>query len=75
MLIGPQGVRVVEVKHWSAAWVEENFGLAEQEAEKLTRKARRIGTTLRDRFPRLPVVEGAFLLTRTPSKIRKLTDR
>ncbi|MFM7167679.1 MAG: protein kinase domain-containing protein [Planctomycetaceae bacterium] len=75
VLIGPQGVRVVEVKHWSAAWVEENFGLAEQEAEKLTRKARRIGTTLRNRFPRLPVVEGAFLLTRTPSKIRKLTDR
>lgn len=75
VLIGPQGVRVVEVKHWSAAWAEEHFGRAEQEAEKLTRKARRIGTTLRQRFPRLPLVEGAILLTRTPSKIRKLMDR
>ena len=75
LAIGPQGVRVVEVKHWSASWVDENFGLVEQEAEKLARKARRIGTILRVRFPQLPVVEGAVLLTRTPSKIRKLIDR
>jgi serine/threonine protein kinase len=75
LAIGPHGVRLVEVKHWSASWVDENFGLVELEAEKLTRKARRIGTILQARFPQLPIVEGAILLTRTPSKIRKLIDR
>ncbi|MFM7057105.1 MAG: protein kinase domain-containing protein, partial [Planctomycetota bacterium] len=47
----------------------------EQEAEKLTRKARRLDTILRARFPELPPVEAAILLTRTPSKVRKLVDR
>jgi serine/threonine protein kinase len=73
--VGPQGVRVVEVKHWSAAWVDENFEIAEQEAEKLTRKARRVGAALRVQFPQLPPVEIGFLLTRAPSKIKKLLER
>lgn len=73
--VGPPGVRVVEVKHWSASWVDENIEIAEQEAEKLARKARRVGTTLRAQFPQLPPVEVAFLLTRTPSKIKKLLER
>ena len=66
--IGPPGVRVIEVKHWTdkhAAW-------AEQEAERVTNKARKIGTTLRGIVPDLPHVDGVFLLTQESSKIRRL---
>ena len=45
--IGPPGVKVIEVKHWTAAWVDRNPGLVEQEADRVTNKARKIGTTLR----------------------------
>lgn len=45
--IGPPGVRVIEVKHWTAGWVDSNSSIVEAEAEKVTNKARKIGTTLR----------------------------
>ncbi len=73
--IGPPGVRVVEVKHWSIGWVDTHTDIVEQEADKLTNKARIIGTTLRRVAPDLPRVDGTFLLTRAPSKVRKLVDR
>ena len=41
--IGPPGVRVIEVKHWTDA----HRGLADRAADLLTMKARKIGTTLR----------------------------
>ena len=50
VVIGPPGVQIVEVKHWTAAWVNRNPELVEQEAERLTNKARRIGTMLRRRI-------------------------
>ena len=62
--IGPPGVRVVEVKHWAPEWVDANPELVEQEADKVTHKARRIGTTLRRSVPELGRVDGAMLLTR-----------
>ena len=67
--IGPPGVRVIEVKHWEAGWVNSHKDIAEQEADKLTNKARKIGTTLRRVVDNLPHVEGVFLLTRTPSPL------
>lgn len=73
--IGPPGVRVIEIKHWSTVWVDSNTDLVEQEADKVTNKARKIGTTLRRIAPELPYVATAFLLTRQPSKLRKLAER
>ena len=45
IVIGPPGVRVIEVKHWSVGWVDANSELVGQEADKLTNKARKVGTT------------------------------
>ncbi|MDE0166979.1 MAG: nuclease-related domain-containing protein [Bryobacterales bacterium] len=70
--IGPPGVRVIEVKHWTAAWVNRNSDLVEQEADRLTNKARKIGTTLRKHLPALGRVDGAFLVTETASKVKAL---
>ncbi|MDI9445572.1 MAG: NERD domain-containing protein [Planctomycetota bacterium] len=75
IVIGPPGVRVIEVKHWSVGWVDANSELVGQEADKLTNKARKVGTTLRSVVADLPRVEGAFLLTRPPSRVRKLAER
>ena len=68
--IGPPGVRVIEVKHWT----DKHADLAEQEAERVTNKARKIGTTLRRIVPDLPYVDGAFLLTQESSRMRRLAD-
>ncbi len=73
--IGPPGVRVIEVKHWTAAWVNRNPGLVEQEADRVTGKARKIGTTLRRRVPGLPHVDGVFLVTETAARVRGLEGR
>src|ERR1022692_3504901 len=51
--IGPPGVRVIEVKHWSAQWVDENPDRVAREADRVTNKARKIGTTLRKIVPAL----------------------
>ena len=64
VVIGPPGVRVLEVKHWAPQWVDTNEHLVEQEADRVTNKARRIGTTLRKAYQALPRVDGAILLRR-----------
>lgn len=66
--IGPPGVRVIEVKHWT----DRHADLAEQEAERVTSKARKIGTTLRRIVPDLPHVDGSFLLTQESPKVKRL---
>ena len=58
--IGPPGVRVIEVKHWNADWVERNLELVEREAERVTDKARKVGTTLRRKVANLDRVDGVF---------------
>ena len=75
VVIGPPGVQIVEVKHWTTAWVNRNSELVEQEAERLTNKARKIGTKLRRRLGTLPRVDGVFLVTETASKVAALQDR
>ena len=70
--IGPPGVRVIEVKHWTARWVKQCPQLVEKEAHRVTMKARRIGTTLRKRTPNLGHVEGVFLTTEDKSKAKGL---
>ncbi|HEX5422301.1 MAG TPA: NERD domain-containing protein [Candidatus Acidoferrales bacterium] len=73
--IGPPGVRVIEVKHWSQGWVDTRRDIVEAEANKATNKARKIGTTLRRIAPDLPCVDGAFLLTQPASKVKRLSGR
>ena len=65
--VGPPGVRVIEVKHWA----NRHLPLAEEEAERVTMKARRVGTTLRRLVSSLPHVEGVVLLTQASSAITK----
>lgn len=71
--IGPPGVQILEVKHWTATWVNAHKDLVEQEADRITYKARKIGTTLRKAFPKLPRVEGVIFLTQDSSKVKQLS--
>ena len=73
--IGPSGIRVVEVKHWAAAWVRRNSGLVEDEADRVIAKARKIGATMRKKIGSLPHVNGVFLTTETPGKVAGLEGR
>jgi serine/threonine protein kinase len=73
--IGPPGIRVIEVKHWTAGWADANPSAVEQEADKLTNKARKIGTTARRVVSDLPRVDGVFFLTQPASKVKRLSGR
>jgi hypothetical protein len=73
--IGLPGVRIIEVKHWTAQWVDARADLAAEEADRVTNKARKIGTTLRKIVPNLPRVNGAILLTQEPSRVERLVGR
>ena len=73
--IGPPGIQVIEVKHWTEVWVRRNPELVEQEADRVTDKARKIGTTLRKRVESLPRVDGAFLVTQATAKVAALENR
>jgi serine/threonine protein kinase len=75
VVIGPPGVRVIEIKHWTTQWVNSNPDLVNHEADKVIDKARKIATTLRKHAPDLPYVEGVILLTREPSTIKSLDRR
>lgn len=70
--IGPPGVRVIEVKHWTAAWVKQNAELVEREAERVTDKARKVGTTLRRMISELNRVDGVFLVTQDAAEVKPL---
>lgn len=71
--IGPSGVRVIEVKHWTPQWIDGHRDLVEQEADRVTNKARKIGTTLRKAVRTLGHVDGSILLTRETSKVKQWT--
>ena len=73
--VGPPGVRVIEVKHWTLQWVDANPDPVAHEAEKVTNKARKIGSTLRKSVPELERVDGAILLTRDPPKAKQLAEK
>jgi serine/threonine protein kinase len=73
--IGPPGVRVIEVKHWTSQWADSHPDLVVHEAEKVTEKARKVGTTLRRSLPDLPRVDGCILLTPESSKLKRLSGR
>ena len=73
--IGPSGVRVIEVKHWSVQWVDSRKDIVEQAADLLTAKAKKVATTLRRIVPNLGRVDGVFLLTREPSKVKSIAGK
>lgn len=75
IVVGPCGVRVVEVKHWSTSWMDLHPDLIIEEAERVTNKARKIGSTLRKLAPELPRVDGSILLTQDPSKLKKVIGK
>ena len=72
LAIGPPGVRVIEVKHWSATWVRQNAPNVEHEADLVTAKAKKVGTTLRRREEEVGRVDGVFLLTESSAKTKGL---
>jgi serine/threonine protein kinase len=65
--IGPRGVFLIEVKHWDAAWINDNKATAEAEAEKLTAKAKRLSGRVKRALTDNPKVVQAFLVTREPA--------
>lgn len=75
LAIGPPGVTVIEVKHWTAQWVDAHSDLVAQEAHRISNKARKIGTTLRKQISDLPRVDGAILLTQEPAKTKRLSGK
>ena len=74
LVIGPPGVRVVEVKHWSAAYAKRNPDLVAREADRVARKAVKVGTTLKRDCPEVPWVYGVFLLTESADRVKGLHD-
>jgi serine/threonine protein kinase len=64
--IGPRGVFLIEVKHWDAAWINDNRVSAETEAEKLTTKAKRFSGRVKRVLSEGPKVTQSFLVTREP---------
>lgn len=75
VVIGPYGATVIEIKHWTSQWFDANTTKVEMEAERVTNKARKIGTTLRGILPNLPHVTGAILLTQEPSKVKRIDGK
>src|SRR5438034_10725024 len=65
--IGPRGMFLIEVKHWDAAWINDNKIIADAEAEKLTAKAKRLSGRVKRALANSPKVTQAFLLTREPA--------
>lgn len=73
--IGPPGVRIIEVKHWSAEWMADHKTEMECEAELAVRKAKKLGTSLRRSFPNIPFVKAVILLTRDVQTIKRFSGK
>lgn len=63
IVIGPSGVRVVEIKHWDMAWLKDHQDIANYEAERINDKAKRVAGKLRKKFD-LEFIPAYLLLTR-----------
>lgn len=81
IVVSPVSVTVIEVKHWDNAFLKEKSPIAEDEAEKLNAKVKRVAGKLRKSFD-VGFIEGRFLLTKietklhsdtTPRKVRGVT--
>jgi len=63
VVIGPTGVFVIEIKHWDAGYLRQQGFIAEQEAERINAKSKRVAGKLRQRFDP-GFVTPCLLLTR-----------
>jgi hypothetical protein len=73
--IGPPGAQVIEIKHWTAQWFDAHAAEVEDQADRVTNKARKIGTTLRKVISELPRVDGAILVTQEPAKVKRMSGQ
>lgn len=65
LIIGPAGILVIEVKHWDKDYIKLQPYHADQEADKLARKTKRIAGKMKGRLPfDFGFVTPKFLLTR-----------
>ena len=69
VIIGPQGIFVVEVKHWDSAWIKRNPTVAEDEAERINDKAKRVAGKLKTAFDP-GFVAPRFFLTRGETRMQ-----
>jgi len=75
IVIGPTGVQVIEVKHWTSQWFDGHQDEVEIEADRIAMKAKKVATTLRREVPELPFVGPAILLTQDRSQIKRLAGK
>ncbi len=75
IVIGPGGVRVIEIKHWTGSWINRNKDRVKNQAEHLNAKARKIATTLRKAVPDLPFVKGDFLLSQDHPRVKTVVGQ
>ena len=74
LAIGPPGVRVIEVKHWSAARVREDPEAVGREADRVKAKAAKVGAFLRRYVEEVGWVDGVFLLTESSDRTQGLDN-
>ena len=75
VVIGPHGVRIIEVKHWNSSWIDRNADSVEREADRVTDKAKKVGARLRKRVPKVGRVDGAFFVTERFPRVVGLSGR
>lgn len=78
VVIGPQGLFVIEVKHWDRGWMRSRRDQVDGEADKLSNKVRRVATNARYAYSALGRVSGRVLLTAESKAIgdaNRLTHR
>ncbi len=68
VLFGPQGVFVIETKHWQKAFLKSYQSTVEAEATKLNNKVRKIVSKARKVAPDVGFLTGSFLITNESSK-------
>ena len=71
IVIAPGGAVVIEVKHWDRARLKANSWDAEDQADLLTLKAKRVAGRLRSAQPNLGFVPAKMLLTKEAKSLRQ----
>lgn len=69
LIIGPSGVILVEVKHWNIEYINNKKILAENEADKINEKAKKIKSILKNYAIDPGFISGKFLLTNVDTSI------
>lgn len=73
VIVGSSGVSVVEIKHWDRSYLKRNAYNAEDAANRIAEKARRIAGNVRSITPNV-FVKPKMLLTREAKSLRRPED-